>query len=135
MESLLRSLSLLVAAGLLSLSASAARAKTAPLPPLPPDLTILKAVKASDNPFQVRVQVANIGKGDAPACNLRLHATVNAQLQIGNASVPAIKAGQNTWVTIGVNFPIVQITKAMLRVDEVPAVTETNEGNNTFSVS
>ena len=134
MENMLRLLSLLLAVGLLSFSAPLAAATSPLLPPLPPDLTILKAVKAAENPFQVRVQVANIGKGNAAACNLRMHAMVNGTLKMVDIAVPAINAGQNTWVTVNAGSPVNQVSQAWLRVDDPPAVSETNEGNNKHQV-
>lgn len=114
------------------------RPRIGPIRILRSDLIVKEYQFAPTNNKGLRVNVANIGNGNAGACILRLTVRRINGVAVGRTmdmSVPAIPAGGDDWITFiadGILPKDVDIkdTTFRLNVDFKNVVKESNENNN-----
>ena len=130
---------LLLVAGAAPAQVTNQRPRPVPRPMLVrPDLVVSEYQFAPTNNKGLRVNVANVGNGNAGACVLRLTVRRIKGVAVGRTmeiNVPAIAAGANDWVTLiadGILPKDVDIkdTTFRLNVDVNNAVKESKENNN-----
>jgi hypothetical protein len=97
-----------------------------------PDLTIEDAQLAPANPNRLRVRVANRGLAPAVETQITLVYHRNGKATAMVAAVPLLQTGERQWLIVEVGAPLAEADQISLRIDEPPAVTESDETNNTY---
>lgn len=98
-----------------------------------PDLTIEDAQLAPANPNRLRVRVANRGLAPAVETQLTLVYYRASETTAMAAPVPQLQAGERHWLIVEVGMPLAEADQVTLRIDEPPAVIESDETNNAYS--
>jgi subtilase family serine protease len=99
---------------------------------LQPDLTIEDAQLAPANPSRLRVRVANRGLAPAVETQITLVYHRNGKATAMVAAVPLLQTGERQWLIVEIGAPLAEADQISLRIDEPPAVTESDETNNTY---
>jgi hypothetical protein len=99
-----------------------------------PDLVVRAAEEAPLSTTKLRVEVANRGHGPSKATRLTLFYQRAGAVTRRVAPVPALAAGETAWTTVDAGASLAAAARLTLRVDDPPAVAESDELNNDFSV-
>lgn len=116
--------------GLLLFAGSFALPLTKASPQGLPDLVIREVQAVPSDDRKLRVNVVNVGRANAGACNLKLFYHRSGKIMVRGTTVPVIPAGGNQWVLVNIGSPIAHASKVTLRVDDPNRVAESDEGNN-----
>ena len=100
-----------------------------------PDLIIKQAKPVPGNNKQLRVLVANQGRGKAGAASLKGFYRRGGKTLTRSASIPALKAAGQAWVLLDFGAPLARASRIDLRADDPNRVKETKEGNNGHSLA
>jgi hypothetical protein len=95
-----------------------------------PDLAIRQVQAVPNDDRKLRVNVVNVGRASAGACNLKLFYHRSGKIMVRGTLVSEIPAGGNQWVLVDIGSPIANASKVTLRVDDPNRVAESDEGNN-----
>ncbi|HEV8631877.1 MAG TPA: CARDB domain-containing protein [Thermoanaerobaculia bacterium] len=98
-----------------------------------PDLLIRAAEESPLSATKLRVEVVNRGRGASRATRLTLFYQRAGEVTRRLAPVPALAAGEAAWTTVDAGAPLAAAARLTLRVDDPPAVAESDELNNDFS--
>lgn len=99
-----------------------------------PNLKIRTAEAAAGDPTKLSTRVVNVGPGPSGATRLKLFFhTPQGQVLTAHEQVPALSAGQQAVVTIGIGQPLAAAKAVYLRVDDPNVVPETSEVDNGFT--
>lgn len=99
-----------------------------------PNLKIRTAEVAAGDPTKLSTRVVNVGPGPSGATRLKLFFhTPQGQVLTAHEQVPALAAGQQTVVAVGVGQPLAAAKAVHLRVDDPNVVPETSELDNGFT--
>ena len=100
-----------------------------------PDLVIKQAKPVPGNNRQLRVLVANQGRGKAGAASLKGFYRRSGKTLTRSASIPALKAAGQAWVLLDFGAPLARASRIDLRADDPNRVREAKEGNNGHSLA
>ena len=96
--------------------------------PALPDLRIRTAEVDPSTPQEVKVRVVNTGAAGSAATRVRVWVIPQGKAWYG--IVPALAAGQDAWVTVHADMPVMTAEHVYARADDPHKVEESDEGNN-----